>query len=109
MSATNSPVSCVLQSNVKPTLSLFASAHTAALTDKENANAANGGQSQETDADQYFEFLELACQTRQPRLMEIALNAVHYLVGALDSYLSMCWFRGANWCYAFRARLFEGR
>ena len=50
----------------------------AALSDKENAN---GGQSQETDADQYFEPLEMACQTRQPRLMEIALNAIHYLIG----------------------------
>lgn len=52
----------------------------AALSDKENAN---GGQSTETDADQYFEPLEMACQTRQPRLMEIALNAIHYLVGNL--------------------------
>lgn len=50
----------------------------AALSDKEKAN---GGHSQDTDADQYFEFLELACQTRQPRLMEIALNAIHFLVG----------------------------
>ena len=50
----------------------------AALSDKESAN---GGHSQDTDADQYFEFLELACQTRQPRLMEIALNAIHFLVG----------------------------
>lgn len=52
--------------------------HAAALSDKESAN---GGQSTETDADQYFEPLEMACQTRQPRLMEIALNAIHYLVG----------------------------
>jgi len=50
----------------------------AALTEKENAN---GGESQETDADQYFEPLEMACQTRQPRLMEIALDSIHYLIG----------------------------
>lgn len=50
----------------------------AALMEKEKAN---GGESQETDADQYFEPLEMACQTRQPRLMEIALDAVHFLIG----------------------------
>ena len=52
--------------------------YTVALSDKESAN---GGQSLDTDADQYFEPLELACQTRQPRLMEIALNAIHYCIG----------------------------
>jgi hypothetical protein len=88
MSAMNLQVSFPLQVCGNPRYPLCM-LPAAALTDKENANAANGGQSQETDADQYFEFLELACQTRQPRLMEIALNAVHYLVGALDSYLSM--------------------
>ena len=59
-----------------------------ALTDKEKAN---GGQSNETDADQYFEPLEMACQTRQPRLMEIALNAIHFLVG-MEKYLSIVCF-----------------
>ncbi|KAJ1398883.1 hypothetical protein B484DRAFT_471680 [Ochromonadaceae sp. CCMP2298] len=48
-----------------------------ALTEK---GRANGGDSKETDADQYFEPLEMACQTRQPRLMEIALDAIHFLI-----------------------------
>lgn len=57
---------------------LFIFHFVAALTEKENAN---GGESQETDADQYFEPLEMACQTRQPRLMEISLDSIHYLIG----------------------------
>jgi len=58
--------------------SLISLCYVAALTEKENAN---GGESQETDADQYFEPLEMACQTRQPRLMEISLDSIHYLIG----------------------------
>lgn len=41
----------------------------------------NGFQNQDNDADKYFEPLEVACDTRHPRLMEIALDALHFLIG----------------------------
>lgn len=49
-----------------------------ALCEKEQAN---GNEAIDTDADKYFEPLELACETRQPKLMEIALDALHFLIG----------------------------
>ena len=35
----------------------------------------------DTDADKYFDPLQAACETRQPKLMEIALDAIHFLIG----------------------------
>ncbi|KAJ1434054.1 hypothetical protein B484DRAFT_477107 [Ochromonadaceae sp. CCMP2298] len=48
----------------------------ATLTEKDKA----ADKESRTDADQYFEPLEMACQTRQPRLMEISLDAIHFLI-----------------------------
>jgi hypothetical protein len=33
------------------------------------------------DADKYFDPLQAACESRYPKLMEIALDAVHFLIG----------------------------
>lgn len=33
------------------------------------------------DADKYFDPLQAACETKQPRLMEIALEGIKYLIG----------------------------
>ena len=39
----------------------------------------------------------MACQTRQPRLMEIALNAIHYLVGKICvKYQHLCIYLRVN-------------
>ena len=35
----------------------------------------------EDDASEYFVILKGGCDTRIPKLMEIALDAVHYLIG----------------------------
>ena len=42
----------------------------------------------DTDADKYFDVLEAACNTRIPRMMEISLDAVHYLIGTFLHYMS---------------------
>eukprot|EP01038_Epipyxis_sp_PR26KG_P008429 gene8429-11403_t len=48
-----------------------------ALSEKEKAN---GAENQDSDADKYFEPLEAACETKQARLMDIALDALHFLI-----------------------------
>jgi hypothetical protein len=53
-----------------------------ALAEKEKANAGEED-ALDTDADKYFEPLQLACETRQSRLMEIALDAIHFLIGKI--------------------------
>ena len=35
----------------------------------------------DVDADKYFGPYQAACESRQPRLMEIALDGLHYLIG----------------------------
>ena len=35
------------------------------------------------NANQYFSILQTGCETRVAKLMEISLDAVHYLIGAL--------------------------
>lgn len=52
----------------------------AALSEKERVNGTEGV---ESDADQYFEPLEAACETKQPKLMEMALDTLHFLIGRL--------------------------
>lgn len=46
---------------------------------------AESGKIKITDTGKYFEPLKLACETRQPRLMEIGLDAIHFLIGNGDS------------------------
>ena len=44
----------------------------------------NKSGAQESDsADKYFDPLQAACQTKYPKLIEIALEAIHYLLGKL--------------------------
>ena len=50
----------------------------------------SGFENQDNDADQYFEPLDMACDTRQPRLMEIALDALHFLIGRWLFLLMRC-------------------
>jgi hypothetical protein len=38
------------------------------------------------DADEYFGILRDGCETRIPRMMEIALDALHYLIGTYLIY-----------------------
>ena len=52
----------------------------ASLAEFEN----NAGVSKDEDAAKYFEPLRLACESKQPRLMEISLDAIHYLIGMLS-------------------------
>lgn len=37
--------------------------------------------SEDGSADKYFNILEAACESKNPRLMEIGLDAIHYLIG----------------------------
>jgi hypothetical protein len=37
----------------------------------------------ESNADDYFEAFQLACESRHPRLMDVSLDAIHYLMGTL--------------------------
>lgn len=37
----------------------------------------------DTDADKYFDPLRAACESHTPRVMEIALDAIHILIGVL--------------------------
>jgi hypothetical protein len=46
----------------------------------ENQKVNNSGRD-DYDADKFFEPLQAACETRQPKLMEIALDGIKYLVG----------------------------
>jgi hypothetical protein len=39
------------------------------------------GDIKEDNASNYFGILQVSCETRIPRLMEVALDAVHYLIG----------------------------
>ena len=48
----------------------------------ENQKVASKGR-EDIDADKYFDPLQAACETRQPKLMEIALDAIHFLIGKL--------------------------
>jgi hypothetical protein len=43
--------------------------------------------SNDYDADKYFDPLQAACETRQARLMEIALEGMKYLIGTTFSLL----------------------
>lgn len=36
---------------------------------------------EDEDADKYFDILQQACETKQPKLMEIALDAIKFLIG----------------------------
>ena len=49
--------------------------YTEALTENQKVGGSDN------DADKYFDPLQAACETRQPRLMEIALDAIHFLIG----------------------------
>jgi hypothetical protein len=53
------------------------------LTEKE------GGTSVETNADNYFEPFQLACESRHPRLMDVSLDAIHYLMGMYERLSNM--------------------
>ena len=60
--------------------------NTAQLSAKDRISASTGGGSSSSnandmDADKYFAPLQAACESRQPRLMEIALDGIHYLIG----------------------------
>lgn len=61
-----------------------------ALIEKEKAN---GNEGVDNDADKYFEPMEAACLTKQPRLMEIGLDALHFLIGHLCLCFYCCIFR----------------
>lgn len=45
--------------------------------------------SNDLDADKYFDPLQAACETRQTRLMEIALEGIKYLIGKRMESLSL--------------------
>lgn len=38
---------------------------------------------EDDDADKYFDLLQSACETKQPKLMEIALDAMKFLIGCM--------------------------
>jgi hypothetical protein len=42
---------------------------------------------EDDDADKYFDLLQSACETKQPKLMEIALDAMKFLIGQKVSSL----------------------
>jgi hypothetical protein len=42
---------------------------------------------QDGDADKYFEILQAACESKNARLMEIALDATHYLIGEFNVFI----------------------
>ena len=46
------------------------------LTEKENNNTINN----DNDADKHFELFQMSCDSRHPRVMEIALDGIHYLI-----------------------------
>ena len=59
---------------------------TAQLSAKDRISTSSGGGSSssnanDVDADKYFAPLQAACESRQPRLMEIALDGIHNLIG----------------------------
>lgn len=35
------------------------------------------------DADKYFDILQAACESKTPRLMEIGLDSIHFLIGEI--------------------------
>jgi hypothetical protein len=41
----------------------------------------NDEEKEDEDADKYFDILQAACETKQPKLMEIALDAIKFLIG----------------------------
>ena len=47
-----------------------------------------GSEDVDTDADKYFEPLRAACESKVPRIMEIALDAIHILIGRLSLLLT---------------------
>ena len=47
----------------------------------ENSKVEGGGGKGEASADKYFDPLQAACKTKYPKLIEIALEAIHYLLG----------------------------
>jgi hypothetical protein len=47
---------------------------------------AEAGKIKITKAGKYFEPLKLACESRLPRLMEIGLDAIHFLIGKIILY-----------------------
>jgi hypothetical protein len=49
------------------------------LSENQKVAAAKGRE--DMDADKYFDPLQAACETRQPKIMEIALDAIHFLIG----------------------------
>lgn len=46
----------------------------------------NGYEAVDTDADKYFGPLRVACESHVPKIMEIALDAIHLLIGELPIY-----------------------
>lgn len=52
----------------------------AALSDNSKAGGGDGGKGDES-ADKYFDPLQAACKTKYPKLIEIALDAIHHLLG----------------------------
>ena len=47
-----------------------------------NQKAGRDGR-EDLDADKYFDPLQAACESKQPRLMEVALDAIHFLIGKI--------------------------
>lgn len=42
------------------------------------------------EVDKFFEPLELACESRHPKIMEIALDALHFLIGEIKTTAISC-------------------
>lgn len=51
----------------------------------ENSKVEGGGKGDES-ADKFFDPLQAACKTKYPKLIEIALEAIHYLLGEALQY-----------------------
>lgn len=52
--------------------------NTAAITENQKIG---GSEREDTDADKYFDPLQAACESHSPKLIEIALDAIHFLIG----------------------------
>ena len=57
-------------------------------------NEKNKDTNSDSNADSYFGPFQMACETRHPRVMEIALDSLHYLIGNL---ICACYYSYFNY------------
>jgi hypothetical protein len=41
----------------------------------------NGLESVDDEADKYFDLLQLSCETKHPRVIEVSLEAIRFMIG----------------------------